>query len=114
MAQYTYVCPNPKCENEKTLEKPMKEGPPARVSCEKCKTDMKREYKPLRAVAFNAYQILLDWNDENYRRMRARKAGKHAPRFSPHKVKAPGAGLPGKDYRVRSLAYENQVRKITP
>lgn len=106
MAQYTYVCPV--CDHEITLEKPMKEGPPASVPCENCQGEMKREYKPIRAVAFNAYQLLLDWNEENYRRMRARKKGKHAPRFSPHKVKAPGAGIPMKDWHHRSLAHEKR------
>lgn len=106
MVDYTFQCPE--CHEVTTVTRSIKDGPPSDL--EHCGREMVRKYRPVKTVAFSHQQMLLDWNEENYRRMRARAQGKHAPRFSPDHVKQPGAGLPMQSWNARSLAYEKRNR----
>ncbi len=70
------------------------------LCCEICGASMRRIPQSVR-VYFNPGEILTEWMDENYKRYRARKKGKKAPRFSPDNVMKPGAGIPAKYAHTR-------------
>jgi len=110
MAEYTFQCPE--CLHVETVSRSVKDGPPADL--EHCGIEMVRKYRPIRAVAFNAFNILMDWNDENYHRMKANGGKRNFKHFSPHRVKAPGPGTPMKEWHYRSVAYENEQKRSNP
>jgi putative FmdB family regulatory protein len=86
MAKYTYICPD--CQEETLLVRPMKDGPDKTVACA-CGGTAVRRYAVAPRITFSPFEIQTDWMIENYNRYRARHKGKHAPRFSPNKIKRP-------------------------
>lgn len=86
MPTYVYTCPT-HTELRTEVAHGMKEDPV--IECSVCGGVMHRVPQVPLAIGYNAQDILFDWLDERYRRFRARKAGKHAPDFSPNAVNKP-------------------------
>lgn len=99
MATYTFFCLT--CRNTLDLIAHMRDGAPAEIDCPACSGVMIRKYRPVKAVAFSAFEILTDHHIENFNRHKARARGQNVPRFSPDKINRPGKPIPGKDYGTR-------------
>lgn len=108
MPSYVYACPKSKRHPRKEVTHGMNDDPV--IQCEACGAKMRRVPQPFRFY-MSPVQVLYDWSDENYRRYRARKAGKRAPRFSPDHVNSP-TPLAGKDFEHRRLK-PNGTKKRT-
>lgn len=94
MAEYTFLCPA--CQHVEVIHRAMQDGPPSDLT--HCGQAMVRQYRPLKAVTFNAAHMLVDYYEHNYNLMRLRKCGIHAPRFSPDHVTRPGKPIPGQNW----------------
>lgn len=86
MPTYIYQCN--KDRNHPTIEATHGMFQLVLALCDECGSFMHRVPQP-HSFYFNPHDIHLDWMDENYRRYRARKAGKNAPPFSPDRVNRP-------------------------
>lgn len=103
MPIYVYACPKSRKHPRKDITHGIKEDPV--IQCDACGTRMQRVPQSFRFY-MSPVQVLYDWSDENYRRYRARKAGKRAPRFSPEQVNSP-VPLAGKDFEHRRANANN-------
>ena len=94
MADYTFRCRI--CEHTETVCRSVIAGPPTDLI--HCGAPMVRQYKTIMTMAFNPADILVSWSEENYARMRARKRGEQAPRYSPDHVNRIHAPVPGNNW----------------
>ena len=96
MPLYIYGCDN-KEHPRKEVVHGMNENPDIR--CDVCGGKMHRIPSGGRFY-INPESIIVDYLDENYRRYRARKKGRHVDKFSPERINRPG-GLPQREYHTR-------------
>jgi len=89
--RYVYTCPTHK---DLRIDKAhsMTEDPV--YLCPFCGEQLHRVPQVPAGIMHSPMDTFFEWNDENYKRMRARKRGHHAPRFSPDHVNRPYGGLP--------------------
>ena len=97
MPIYVYACPKSSKHPHKEITHSMKEDPV--IQCDACGARMHRVPQPFRFYT-RPLDVLIEWSDENWRRMKKRKMGLKAPRFSPNDVNSP-IPLKGKDFEHR-------------
>jgi len=97
MPLYEYACPKNKRHPRREITHGMKEDPV--VQCEACGARMHRVPQSFRFY-MSPLDVLADWSDENWRRMKKRNMGLKAPRFSPNDVNRPDP-LGGRDFEHR-------------
>jgi hypothetical protein len=88
MPEYVYGCSKDKTHERVTVVHRFGDNP--LIECTSCRAPMQRIPQAFR-FGRAAITIYYDWCEENWRRLKARKNGKNAPRFSPDKINTPDA-----------------------
>ena len=92
MPRYEYRCSL--CEHREEVIHSIHADP--EVTCVECGETMRRVPQVPLAIARSPIEVMYAWMDENYRRFRARKKGKRAPKFSPDHINSPEATSRGR------------------